>query len=63
MQEHSKEDRLANCADMDDLEVLEYVADECERLERLCRKNCQPLARLLNVAAWIAIQVMIARDN
>jgi len=40
-------------------DTLEHVADECERLERACRDITPPLARLLGVAAWIAVEAQI----
>jgi hypothetical protein len=43
--------------------TLEHIADECERLERACRDITPPLSRLLGVAAWIAVEAQIKRQE
>ncbi|MEQ1493907.1 MAG: hypothetical protein ABL932_25530 [Terricaulis sp.] len=41
---------------MTDAQILERVSEECERLERLCRKAAPRLAKAFLILAWFAIE-------
>lgn len=48
---------------MNDIETLEYIADECERLERRCAKISPPLGLALLEIAHMAFREFLERVN